>query len=153
MLLDWSGTRRWCVTWEGRLRTGSVNNRCRISNVHIWALIQYKDSFYHYRKSYCGDKTVVRSSYLPNGISYTGKMASLYWISPLLYSLSQAQRKISTNGHHPAQFKSAYRNMCDIYSNANTTFPLAFCVQRQMRKYKRIAGYFDLFQELWWFVN
>ena len=33
-----------------------------------------------YRKSHCGDKTVVRSSYLHNGISYTGKMSSLYWI-------------------------------------------------------------------------
>ena len=38
---------------------------------------------YQYRKSHCGDKTVVRSSYLYNGISYTGKMAFLYWISPL----------------------------------------------------------------------
>ena len=33
-----------------------------------------------YRKSHCGDKTVVRSSYLHNGISYTGKTTSLYWI-------------------------------------------------------------------------
>ena len=42
-----------------------------------------------YRKLYCGDKTVVRSSNLCNGISYTGKMASLYWFRPLvLYSLS-----------------------------------------------------------------
>ena len=37
---------------------------------------------YQYRKSHFGDKTVVRSSYLHNEISYTGKMASLYWISP-----------------------------------------------------------------------
>ena len=37
---------------------------------------------YQYRKSYCGDKTGVRSSYLHNGISYVGKMASFYWISP-----------------------------------------------------------------------
>ena len=35
---------------------------------------------YQYRKSHCGDKTVVRSSYLHNGISYTGKTTSLYWI-------------------------------------------------------------------------
>ena len=35
---------------------------------------------YQYRKSNCGNKSVVRSSYLHNGISYTGKMASLYWI-------------------------------------------------------------------------
>ena len=42
-----------------------------------------KMSSYRYRKSHCGDKTVVRSSYLHNGISYTGKMTSLYWFSPL----------------------------------------------------------------------
>ena len=42
-----------------------------------------KMSSYQYRKSHCGDKTVVRSSYLHKGISYTGKMASLYWIRAL----------------------------------------------------------------------
>ena len=35
---------------------------------------------YQYRKSHCRDKTVVRSSYLHHGNSYTGKMSSLYWI-------------------------------------------------------------------------
>ena len=35
---------------------------------------------YQYRKSHCGDKTILRPSYLHNGISYTGKMTSLYWI-------------------------------------------------------------------------
>ena len=35
---------------------------------------------YQYRKSHCEDKTVVRSSYLHNGIFYTGKMSSVYWI-------------------------------------------------------------------------
>ena len=43
-----------------------------------------KMSSYQYRKSHCGDKTVVISSYLHNGISYTGKMTSLYWIRALL---------------------------------------------------------------------
>ena len=32
---------------------------------------------YHYRKSHCGDKLTIRLSYLHNGISYTGKTASL----------------------------------------------------------------------------
>ena len=41
-------------------------------------------SSYQYRKSHCGDKTVVRSSYLHNAISYTGKMTSLYWIRALI---------------------------------------------------------------------
>ena len=40
-------------------------------------------------KSTCGDKTVVRSSYLHNGISYTGKMSSLYWIGTQLVITSQ----------------------------------------------------------------
>ena len=35
---------------------------------------------YQFRKSHCGDKTILRPSYLHNGISYTGKMISLYWI-------------------------------------------------------------------------
>ena len=35
---------------------------------------------YQYRKYHCGDKTVVRSSYLHKGLSYTGKIVSLYWI-------------------------------------------------------------------------
>ena len=39
---------------------------------------------HQYRKSHCGDKTVVRSSYLHNGVSYTGKMSSLYWFRALL---------------------------------------------------------------------
>ena len=37
-----------------------------------------------YRKSHCGDKMILRQSYLHNGISYTGKMTSSYWIRPLL---------------------------------------------------------------------
>ena len=39
-----------------------------------------KISSYQYRKSHYGDKTILRPSYLHNGISYTGKTTSLYWI-------------------------------------------------------------------------
>ena len=46
--------------------------------------LNIKMSSYQYRKSHCGDKTVIRSSYLHNGISYTGKMISFYQISPLV---------------------------------------------------------------------
>ena len=48
-----------------------------------------KMSSYQYRKSHCGDKTVIRSSYLHNGISYAGKTTSLYWIGSLLLPHSQ----------------------------------------------------------------
>ena len=45
-------------------------------------------SSHQYRKSHCGDKTVVISSYLHNGISYTGTMTSLYWFSPMVVSIA-----------------------------------------------------------------
>ena len=37
-----------------------------------------KMTSYQHRKSHCGDKTILRPSYLHNGISYTGKTTSLY---------------------------------------------------------------------------
>ena len=46
----------------------------------LWFNIKMKS--YQYRKSHCGDKTILRPSYLHNGISYTGKMSSLYWMAP-----------------------------------------------------------------------
>ena len=43
--------------------------------------INIKMQSYQYRKSHCEDKTILRPSYLHNGISYTGKKTtSLYWI-------------------------------------------------------------------------
>ena len=33
---------------------------------------------YQYRKTHCGDKVILRPSYFHNGISYTGRMTSLY---------------------------------------------------------------------------
>ena len=64
----------------------SVNSiRCHaISWPRPWFNI--KMSSYQYRKSHCGDKTILRSSYFHNGISYTGKTASLYWIGAQLSS-------------------------------------------------------------------
>ena len=48
-----------------------------------WGWFNIKMSSYQYRKSHCGDKTLLRPSYLHNGISYTGKMTSSYWIRAL----------------------------------------------------------------------
>ena len=45
-----------------------------------------KMTSYQYRKSHCGDKMILWPSYLHNGISYTGKMISLYWIRALPFS-------------------------------------------------------------------
>ena len=67
----WLGTSlEWALTWPVIL-TGLAGSGPRF-NIKILS--------YQYRKSHYGDKTIVRSSYLHNGISYTGKMTSLYWI-------------------------------------------------------------------------
>ena len=39
---------------------------------------------YQCRKFHCGDKTILRPSYLHNELSYTGKMTPLYWIGALV---------------------------------------------------------------------
>ena len=72
-----------------------------------------KMSSYQYRKSHCGDKTVVRSSYLHNEISYTGKMTSLYWIG--------AQMSIyiilSQSSLHMIDPHGSPKNYCDSSSS------------------------------------
>ena len=47
-----------------------------------------KMSSYQYRKSHCGDKTILRLVYLHDGISYTREMASLYWIRAQYFWIS-----------------------------------------------------------------
>ena len=69
-----------------------------------------KMTSYRYRKSHCGDKTVVRSSYLHNGISYNGKMTSLYWI--------RALRAISQDKPQPSITKITLKTIClNFHSN------------------------------------
>ena len=52
-------------------------------------VVQYKCASLQYRKYHCGDKTVIFRPYnLHNWISYTGKMASLYWISAQISMIS-----------------------------------------------------------------
>ena len=72
-----------------RAMSGNVEERGR--NSWLWSLMteaggwfNIKMTSYQYRKSHCGDKTILRPSYLHNGISYTGKMTSLYWIRALV---------------------------------------------------------------------
>ena len=60
-------------------------------------------SSYQYRKSHCGDKTVVRSSYLHNGICCTGKIISLYRIRFLFVVMKwiKITCKCSRKMYHP----------------------------------------------------
>ena len=45
-----------------------------------------KISSYRYRKSHCEDETILRQSYLHNGICYTGKKTYLYWIRAQVFA-------------------------------------------------------------------
>ena len=60
-----------------------------------------KMTSYQYRKSHCGDKTIVRSSYLHNEISYTDKMSSLYWTSPQEASVPGARSRFKNISPFP----------------------------------------------------
>ena len=50
----------------------------------LWSWFNIKMTSYQYRKSHCGDKTILRPSYIHNGISNAGKMTSWYWIRVLV---------------------------------------------------------------------
>ena len=65
-----------------------------------------KMSSYWYRKSHCVDKTVVRSSYLHNGISYTCKMTSLYSIRALVSALLIGRTKANCNWYEGLFFQN-----------------------------------------------
>ena len=72
-----------------------------------------KMTSYQYRKSHCGDKTILRPSYLHNGISYTGKMSSLYWITPQIANhISQHTRQHTICG--------IYQRLVSFVSCVNT---------------------------------
>ena len=51
-----------------------------------------KVSSYQYRKSHCGDTTVLRTSYLHNCISYIAKMSSFHWIGAQYYTKFYSRR-------------------------------------------------------------
>ena len=56
----------------------------KVKNERPCGWFNIKMPSYQHRKSHCGDKTILLPSYLHNGISYAGKMTSLYWIRALL---------------------------------------------------------------------
>ena len=68
-----------------------------------------KMSSYQYRKSHCGDKMVVRSSYLHNGISYTGKTTSLYWFSPQNADFSFSSCACHVVRYHPIHCLQSFK--------------------------------------------
>ena len=61
-----------------------VNHNINTAMYKTGGWFNIKMPSYQYRKSHCGDETILRPSYLHNGISYTGNMTSLYWIRALI---------------------------------------------------------------------
>ena len=68
-----------------------------------------KMSSYQYTKPHCGDKTILRPSYLNNGISYTGKMTSLYWIGALDAILSGTWISYWSHHRERTRYELSYR--------------------------------------------
>ena len=67
----------------------NINGLKQVNVRQKWpCLIQFGGRFnikmpsYQYKKIHCGDKTILRSPYLHNGISDAGKITPLYWIRP-----------------------------------------------------------------------
>ena len=79
---------------------------------------------YQYRKSHCGDKMILRPSYLHNGISYTGKMSSLYSIRVQATSISWRHVRVSAENNvgqmllkchlNFTRFVEAFKNMISM---------------------------------------
>ena len=70
---------------------------------------------YQYRKSHCGDKTVVSSSYLHNGVSYTGKMTSLYWIRAL-FAFKITTFLSANNSNHKESSTASRKGVTNVNS-------------------------------------
>ena len=82
VMLGWAQCPHPCKNWPNALQKVVVCLLCLEcrSKVSLPNMNIRRYPPYQYRKSHCGDKTVLRTSYLHDGISYTGTMASLYWI-------------------------------------------------------------------------
>ena len=95
---------------------------------------------YQYRKSHCGDKTIWRPSYLHNGISYTGKMISLYWIraqeTEILIKLANALcRSLDNTG---SGFIKIWSNWLQPYSTAAHQYHII-----KAGNIQKLQGYFS----------
>ena len=79
---------KWLIQWRRNFQIKAVLPLAR--GLHQQRVVSVRPTgtwfnikmAYQYRKSHFSDKMIVRPFYLHNGNSYTGKTASLYWITP-----------------------------------------------------------------------
>ena len=93
--------------------------------------LNIKMSSYQYRNSHCGDKTILRSSYLHNGISYTGKTASGSRLS-LCLQMSPACLPQARRDYKVRLFwvYSVMNDFGDIFTYRSPSFELADVILR-----------------------
>ena len=84
------------TTWHGRIficislkHFSAWKWQLNMATANLGGWFNIKMPSYQYRKSHCGDKTILRPSCLHNGISYTGKMTSLYCFGALAPCVSR----------------------------------------------------------------
>ena len=70
----------WKLCWLKNWRMWGSTPKSTNGGRYILSGKCIKMTSYQHRKSHCGDETNLLPFYLQNGISYTGKMTSLYWI-------------------------------------------------------------------------
>ena len=93
---------------------------CSTSRRQLGPWFNIKMTSYQYRKSHCEDRTILRPSYLHNGISYTGKTTSLYWIRALVYWMGAASFNEVSDTHLRMSSSTVLQwrhNGCDGVSN------------------------------------
>ena len=105
-----------------------------------WPWFNIRMSSYQHRNSHCRDKTILRPSYLHNGISYTGKMTSLYWISPLALFLSPISRLLSARRRNDPGHKQAWRWPSHIPKRVNRHLLITSTERIYRKTSKRTRG-------------
>ena len=112
-----------------------------------------KMTSYQHRKSHCGDKTILRPFNLHNGISYTGKMTSLYWIRAQMWEFGKnpVRSEICWSDYHKTGFcsQSWWRHQMETFSAllaicaGNSPVPGEFPAQRPVTRSFDVC--FDIF--------
>ena len=104
---------------------------------------------YQYRKAHCGDKTILWPSYLHNGISYTGKITSLYWIGPWI-NIGSGNGCLRAPGHYLNQCWLHYHQQVLWHSRLILCLPPA----NERRRYKvmpSLIGWAQTLAFMWHF--
>ena len=106
-----------------------------------------KMSSYQYRKSHCGDKTVVRSSYLHNGISYTGQYEQFSCLRFYGFEIPQTIFLKSIQEHCSYLSLFNYRTIWSAHGEKNLTMELHNSIKKPHKL--TLLNYGDSYIELW----